>query len=93
MLQLVRQDHKNGIEPGKLIGKVLGANQRIQITLQGKGVLGMVVEDLEAIEANEGRRDLQEKMGSLAPWDQLVLGDSLGGMGYPPLLAPLPPQV
>ena len=63
------------------------------MTLQAKEVLGMVVEDVETIEANKGGWDLQEKMGPLAPWDQLVLGDSLGGMGYLPLLAPLPLQV
>ena len=61
--------------------------------LQVEEVLGVAAEDHEAIEANEGGRDPQEKMGLLAPWAQLVLGDSLGGMVYPPPLAPLPLQV
>ena len=63
------------------------------MTQQVEEVLGMAAEDLEATQANEGRQDPQEKMGLLAPWDQLVLGDSLGGMDCPPLLAPLPLQV
>ena len=53
----------------------------------------MVTKGLKAIKANEGGRDPQEKIGLLAPWDQLVLGDSLGGIVCAPLLAPLLLQV
>ena len=63
------------------------------MTLQVEEVLGVAAKDCKATEANEGRWDPQEKTGLLAPWVQLVLGDSLGGMVYPPPLAPLLLQV
>ena len=55
-------------------------------------VQGMVLGDLEVIEAKGDGWDPQGRMGLLAPWDQWALEDSLGRMDYPPRLAPLPPQ-
>ena len=49
-----------------------GSHQRIQMTQQVEEVQGMVVEDLEVIEANGNRRDPQGRMGLLAPLDQAI---------------------
>ena len=69
-----------------------GILRMTQMILPRKGMLEMAVEDQEDIEVREVELDHQEEMEQWDQWDPLDLGDSQGGMDYPPPGVHLLPQ-